>query len=165
MLAQPDRRVGIAGQERSRPFAVVTNLTPFGASVRKDADLRSVDAFVSPNDRSSAGSSQPDSLRETTSLTTFENSSEEGRGRWEYGVGEAIRPKSMDSFVVALQRAPLSKSSQRSESAADHDGVTAEAVVFSPVQPPVQEIEPDDVDNLKILFDQLLLSSSKGKES
>jgi hypothetical protein len=171
---------------------VVTNLTPFGqkyveqlakayvafndkaflpmilnmviASARKDADLRSVDAFVGPNDQSSASSSQPDRLREIASLTTLKSSSEDGRDRWENG-REAIQPKSMDSFVIPLQRAPLSGSGQRSESPAHHDDVTAEADVFSPVQPPVQEIEPGDVDNLKSLFDQLVLSSSKGKES
>jgi hypothetical protein len=172
---------------------VVTNLTPFGqkyveqlakayvafndkaflpmilnmviASARKDADLRSVDAFVSPNDQSSARSSQPDSLSEIASLTTFKSSSEDGRDRWENGGGEAIQSKSMDSFVILPQHAPLSGSGQRSESPADHDDVTAEADFFSPVQPPVQEIEPGDVDNLKSLFDQRVLSSSKGKAS
>jgi hypothetical protein len=171
---------------------VVTNLTPFGqkyveqlakayvafddkaflprilnmviASARKDADLRSVDAFVSPNDQSSERSSQPDSLREIAPLTMFKSSSEAGGDRWENG-REAIQSKSMDSFVILPQHAPLSGSGQRSESPADQDDVTVEADVFSLVQPPLQEIEPGDVGNLKSLFDQLVVSSSKGKES
>ncbi len=171
---------------------VVTNLTPFGqkyveqlakayvafndkaflpmilnmviASARKDADLRSVDAFVSPNDQSSERGSQPDSLREIAPLTMFKSSSEAGRDRWENG-REAIQSKSMDSFVILPQHAPLSGSGQRSESPADQDDVTVEADVFSLVQPPLQEIEPGDAGNLKSLFDQLVVSSSKGKES